>query len=349
MEYRVRYILLPFLITMDIQSKKIKIYFLFGTILINLLSPTFFLHLLLFLDLLFFLIKKIKRVDFLLTVFLSYLAISAVRNFPLYAIGTFGIFSYYLSHLLSEPLNKFNKNYSVYIAYKALVIILFLAVLIWQFSDISKTRGLGFGEYAGAKPAVDYLIKEHIEGPIYNNFDIGSYLEYRLYPAEKVYIDGRPEAYPATFFQQKYIPSQTSENIFKEEDKKYHFNTIFFSHGDQTPWAQMFLGWIYKSKDWRLIYLDEFSIIMVKNTEQNKNLITNADLEQNENKNPLSLLRIALFYNKIGDNKKAAEFYKKVLDVDPNNCYALYALITQSMTTQEESNALELRFNETCR
>ncbi|GAG27787.1 unnamed protein product, partial [marine sediment metagenome] len=43
--------------------------------------------------------------------------------------------------------------------------------------------------------AVDYLLKNNLPGEIFNSYDHGSYLIYRLYPERKVYIDGRIAMY----------------------------------------------------------------------------------------------------------------------------------------------------------
>jgi hypothetical protein len=62
------------------------------------------------------------------------------------------------------------------------------------------------------------MIAKNLKGPIFNNFDIGSYLIFRLYnkslPAgRQVFVDGRPEAYPASFFQITYILMQQDPKL----------------------------------------------------------------------------------------------------------------------------------------
>ena len=112
--------------------------------------------------------------------------------------------------------------------------------------------------------ALDYILEHNLPGPIFNNFDIGSYLIYRLYPKHQVFVDGRPESYPKEFFTTDYIPAQANPDEFKRLDNKYHFQTIIFSITDQTPWAKTFLARIIKDPDWQQVYLDDFIIVLVK-------------------------------------------------------------------------------------
>lgn len=114
------------------------------------------------------------------------------------------------------------------------------------------------------KGALDFVLKNDLPGPIYNNFDIGSYIIYRGYPKYRVFVDGRPEAYPQEFFQQTYIPTQVDYSKFRELGKKWQFKTIIFSHTDQTPWGQAFLQSVVKDENWKLVYIDNFMVVFVK-------------------------------------------------------------------------------------
>lgn len=114
------------------------------------------------------------------------------------------------------------------------------------------------------KNALDFVLQNNLPNPIFNNFDIGSYIVYRGYPKLKVFVDGRPEAYPSEFFTNIYIPVQSDYLKFKELEKKTGFKTIIFSHTDQTPWAASFLQSVVKDDSWKLVFIDNFIVIFVK-------------------------------------------------------------------------------------
>ena len=143
--------------------------------------------------------------------------------------------------------------------------LIFAAVLFFESFGYFKTR-LILGE--SAKGAVDFVLANNLPQPIFNNFDIGSYIIYRGYPKYKVFVDGRPEAYPAEFFQNTYIPMQSDYAKFKIEEEKWGFKTIIFSITDQTPWGRNFLQEAAKDKSWKMVYLDNFMVVLEKNKPQ---------------------------------------------------------------------------------
>ncbi|MBI2430826.1 MAG: hypothetical protein HYV39_02320 [Candidatus Levybacteria bacterium] len=271
-------------------------------------------------------LKKTRPIDWLLTIVFTGLAANAERNFPLFVFGTFIPFSRNLSIIFS------------FIKIKPLVITLLLLVFVlWQIKEVSQIRPIGLGIETGAKNAVDFFIANNLKGPVFNNFDIGSYLEYRLYPKEKVFIDGRPEAYPASFIQQIYIPMQIDQKLFDEQDKKYHFNTIFFSHTDMTPWAQTFLRQIVQHKDWHIVYLDDYVIILSRTTKE-KTSRKSLQISNLDRANKNSLLRLANFFRIVDWQEHEEKMYQELLKIDPNSCIALSNL-TNMLSSRNDPGA----------
>lgn len=185
----------------------------------------------------------------------------------------------------------------------------------YRFKDESHKAGLGFEE--SVKGAMDYVSANNLEPPIYNNFDIGSYIIFRGYPKYQVFVDGRPEAYPKEFFQQNYIPSQSDFAKFKELEDKYGFKTILFSHTDQTPWARSFLQNIVKDESWKLVYLDDFMVVYTKEGTP----INLPDLDPNSYSfdNHLSYLRLGLYLLNTGNTDSGVKFIKKTLQLFPQS------------------------------
>ncbi|MBI2597481.1 hypothetical protein HYW41_04955 [Candidatus Daviesbacteria bacterium] len=128
-------------------------------------------------------------------------------------------------------------------------------------SDLHQT-GLKYEEHI--KGAMDFMLAKNLAGPIFNNFDIGSYIIYRGYPKYKVFVDGRPEAYPKEFFLDTYIPMQSDYSKFKLVEEKFKFQTVVFSRTDQTPWGRNFLQSIIKDPTWKVAYFDDFMLVFVK-------------------------------------------------------------------------------------
>ena len=267
--------------------------------------------------------KQNTLIDWLLFITFTILAISATRNFPLFVFATFIPFVKNLAFVFGNTKYKILHTKYVFIG------ICLLTGSLPYFSI--HANGFGYSIQTGPQEAADFFITNHLKGPIFNNFDIGSYLDYRLYPKEGVFVDGRPEAYPADFFQKEYIPMQEDPKIFEQVDKKYHFNTIFFGYTDQTPWANAFLIAILKNPSWKLIYFNESIVIIVKDTPNNQSLPALSEADSISGKIPLpqdftSLARILQILDTLSWKNAEIFVLQKMLALDSHSCFALGTL-----------------------
>ncbi len=154
----------------------------------------------------------------------------------------------------------------------ALVFVIVLSLIPGSFfSPFQPGFGIGLGE--DSVGSLEFFNSNGLRGPVFNNYDIGSYLVYGLYLREKVFVDNRPEAYPEYFFKETYVPMQENEEKWKEVEAQYNFNVIFFYRRDFTPWAQPFLITRLADQEWVPVYVDNFALILVRNGVLNKELI----------------------------------------------------------------------------
>lgn len=188
----------------------------------------------------------------------------------------------------------------------------------YRFKDEDKKVGLKMEE--SVKGAMNFVLSHNLEGPIYNNFDIGSYITYKAYPKYKIFVDGRPEAYPKEFFQQVYMPMQSDHSKFEQVEKQYGFKTIIFSHTDQTPWGKAFLQNVVKDQEWKLVYIDDFMTIFVKSdsslAEIDLNKLDPSDFHYT---NHVSYLRIAIFLLTTQNTDSGRKFLQRTLQIFPDS------------------------------
>ena len=215
-----------------------------------------------------------------LTIFISYLSWTAVRNFTLFGFFALPIISSNLSEFneFSLPRRRLGDDISQYFMISSLAILILFGLFLVNIPFWKTRNYIGFGLKKGVEKSAEFFKREKLRGPVFNNYDNGSYLIYYLYPQEKVFVDNRPEAYPKGFFDQIYIPMQENNDRWKEMEQKYNFNTVFFYRHDLTPWAQTFLVNRITDSSWAPIYVDDFSIIFVKRNEINKELINKFEL-----------------------------------------------------------------------
>ncbi len=199
------------------------------------------------------------------------------------AIRNFTILGFFALPILARNINSlsYDKKIQIWDALAISPIILFLGFFVYYQHLPAQSYGWGLGLADGINQGAEFFKKENIQGPIFNNYDIGGYLIYHLYPQYQVFVDNRPEAYPEFFFQDIYIPIQDKEEMWLEKQEDYQFNAIVFSHHDATPWGQKFLVNRVKDPLWIPVFIDQYMIIFLKRNELNKPIIVEYEIPQN--------------------------------------------------------------------
>ena len=230
-----------------------------------------------------------RRITFelLSAVFFTIMAGQMIRNFGLYGLTFIPLVALNLSTV--SPITTFKVvnpqvintlpqrhlvslvGYSVLSV--ALVFFIFNVVNNNVYGWLGSSNRFGLSLPAGAEKGVEFVQKNGIKGPVFNNFDVGSFLIWKLYPEQKVFVDGRPEAYTVDFFEKIYKPMQENPELWEKYSKEYKINYIFFDYHDITPWAQNFLSRMSKNQDWSMVYFDESTVIFLKKVPPNQSLI----------------------------------------------------------------------------
>lgn len=231
--------------------------------------------------------KKIKNklFEFLLGAFLIFASIKMIRNFSIYSLGMFPLVALNIQHSINslKVLNFLSKKRITILLYAVLfgLAVFFSYQLIsnrFYAQQWSKTK-FGLEIPVGGDRAIEFIKTTSLKGPIFNNFDLGSYLIWKLYPQERVFVDGRPEAYSEDFFKNIYTPIMQEDSQWRHYNKKFNFNYIILDHSDSTPEAQTFIQHRFADKDWLLAYFDNSIIVFVKNTPENVKILSNYNYE----------------------------------------------------------------------
>ncbi|MBI4648300.1 MAG: hypothetical protein HY738_17380 [Bacteroidia bacterium] len=137
----------------------------------------------------------------------------------------------------------------------------------------------GLGLYSNINRSAKFFKANGIKGPIFNNYDIGGYLIYNLFPQQQVFVDNRPEAYSTDFFEKVYNPMLEKEEVWQQINAKYNFNCIYFFRLDETPFAQPFLiRRINDRANWAPVYVDGAIIILLERNTENQTIIQKFEL-----------------------------------------------------------------------
>ncbi|MCR4334294.1 MAG: hypothetical protein NUV47_01010 [Patescibacteria group bacterium] len=222
--------------------------------------------------------RAVRLSHFFIACGLSIMAWLAIRNLALFGLFFIPLVCSNIAIILPNLRENeiFLRISAMLAGFSLLVSVLFT---IPQYFPYWYSFGLGL-EKGNDAPAV-FLKEQNIKGPIFNNYDIGGYLIFYLYPNEKVFVDNRPEAYPVSFFQDVYIPMQENEEIWNKELAQYKFNSIIFSYHDATPWAQAFLLARIKDPEWAPVFVDGRVLIFLRRTLENEATIKKFELPKN--------------------------------------------------------------------
>ena len=200
-----------------------------------------------------------------LFIILSLEALTAVRMIGLYGLFWIPLASQAYSKISEKWTAPFRQNMGI---------LLVLTGILTSASvncDWTKPRSLEMG--SDSNNAMEFFKKEGISGPVFNNFNIGSYLIFYLAPQYKIFVDNRMEAYPVDFLRNMDDHRPFIESYWQTMDQQYQFNVIFWQL-DTTAWGGRFMMNRLRDPHWALIYLDnDKMVILLKRTKQNASII----------------------------------------------------------------------------
>ena len=250
--------------------------------------------------------KTIELTSLSLIVFSAVASMTAVRYIPFFmaaSMSFIGTYPFFRSHGF---LKKFRDSKFIY----AVFLIFFLFIIGWQFNNKKKTFEINESRVFPVRVA-NFLIENHIEGKMFNLYNKGGYLLWRLYPKYKVFFDSRvlnfdvirdgqiietalrhpgDKAYPALVSALSDIVPENlgkvkisiegdikhfkGKSLWKEILDKYKIDLIVHDACD------FFSGQVYaltlrllQDNDWILIYLDGNTMIFLRNKPEYKNII----------------------------------------------------------------------------
>ena len=223
-------------------------------------------------------IKKLreKLFEFMLAGFLVFAGVKMIRNFSIYALGMYPLVVLNIDYVTKQfsTLSSFLRRRVATISLYA-VLLSVLSFFSYQLisnrfyaQQWSKTE-FGLGIPSGGNGGIEFIKDTGLKGPIFNNFDLGSYLIWKLYPQERVFVDGRPEAYSKDFFDNTYNPMLEDNSKWEFYKDKFGINLIIFDHSDNSAQTQKFLANRFADGNWLMAYFDSSVIIFVRNSEAN--------------------------------------------------------------------------------
>lgn len=146
-----------------------------------------------------------------------------------------------------------------------LVVLAAAGVLIWQSpASVRNTEAQVRAGYPVA--ATNFLIHSGIKGRMFNFYDVGGYLIYRLWPQQRVFMDGRSDMYGDAIFDD-YQTMISGFSGWKELMDKYKIDYMLIN--DSAPLRQV----LRRNPVFRPVYDDGKFAILVRNRPAYQGLI----------------------------------------------------------------------------
>jgi len=160
------------------------------------------------------------------------------------------------------------------------LVILFVTsgILVSIFYNFDWKQLPSLGLEPGVNASAQFFKLAAIQGPIFNDYDIGGYLIFHLSPQYKLFVDDRKEAYPNFFFREIYIPIQLNDAYWGKMQSQFHFNVIFLNRKTNTTSEREFVMRRLNDPSWATVFIDQYAIILLNRNHQNAPLISRYEL-----------------------------------------------------------------------
>ena len=142
--------------------------------------------------------KRTRATELMLFIPFALLALRAMRNISPCALVCAGLLGNHLPIGSWSWLKRLQLRGSLCAALAVAAVVGTLCISVWQVKAAA-WRLEWFERARYPKGAVEFLQKQGLRGPIFNSYQYGGYLIWRLYPASRVYVDGRADLYGYEF------------------------------------------------------------------------------------------------------------------------------------------------------
>lgn len=295
---------------------------------------------------LIFLISKKKLVEASLLGIFFLAEIMQIRHMPFFALAAITPVSIALNFWLI----KIKRSEKIVILSHVLFIIISITISLLFFRNIffntfDQAKQFGTAVIDDYKLSSEFILRKNLSKNIFNNFDIGGYAIYSLYPRYSVFVDNRPEAYPNTFLQETYIKIQTDPILREKVFDKYDIQTIYFAHTDQTYWAEAFIQSIANDTNWKLIYIDTSAMVLSR--QKNITDIRGDDtyfkqLVEKEN-SYMNLIKLSRVFSIFGKPDYANLAFSKAVELNPSSCAINKNLYSQYINSPYYQKAIDIK------
>jgi hypothetical protein len=197
--------------------------------------------------------RRPKPSQILLFVFFAFAALYSMRNLPFFVLVAFPLLAEYAFlpgwkiHAMASSVQK---------TLQLVALFLIAAFSAKTVSDHIATE-MHFEQSRFPARAATFLDTQKLPAPLFNSYDFGGYLIWRLYPRYRVYIDGRADLYGDAFlgnFVEVYEVSVDPRPALDRDG----IRTVFLESRSNLA------NFLRTQKDWNRVYEDPVAVIFTR-------------------------------------------------------------------------------------
>jgi hypothetical protein len=140
-------------------------------------------------------------------------------------------------------------------------------LLLWVFF-VTVEQGIGLTEHKFSLESCEFLRNLDIKGNMFNFFDLGGFIDWQLSPKKLAFIDGRGGK---QFTEHQLVTGASNE--MEEIFKKYDITYIVTKTADSSGAILPLIKYLTESPRWELVFADGLTVIYLKNTPENKDIV----------------------------------------------------------------------------
>jgi len=212
-----------------------------------------------------------------LIVLFSYLGLSSVRNINLFGIVVTPLIALYLTSAgerlrarrprprTSPGKSRIGQTSGRSILNAGLASVIAVAVLVAAAPNAALAHTLRKQANGFPAGAVAYIEKNHPVGRLFNSYDWGGYLIWRLYPAVRVYVDGRPDMYGDAFVD-RFVRTWRAEGSWQQTLRHEGVDLVLVepTSGIGKALAALTAPGHGRGGGWRILYRDRVSVVYAR-------------------------------------------------------------------------------------
>ncbi|MBI3287142.1 MAG: hypothetical protein HYZ68_03755 [Chloroflexi bacterium] len=207
--------------------------------------------------------RPLDAVEILLMVGLGYASLRSARLIPLFALAAIPTLSQHLNAAWKRSVGGQRFLTAAPPSATSLRVGLNLGILVLVIAGATVKVGAALANNAEAQrkaypvEAVNFMIEKDLQGNLFNQYEWGGYLIWRLYPRQQVFIDGRADVYGDAYIE-SYLDAFRLREDWRVPLERYDIDLVLINRHSALA------SHLETDPAWERVYSDPLAVIFVK-------------------------------------------------------------------------------------